>query len=244
MKNTFPAWLAWNGRIHGETWSGPTPHFRPKHPRAGQDATPEDTNDRDTWQAVYVENEYDVPELEASDVVIDIGQNIGAFSVRAFVNGSRNVFGFEPDRSAFEMAVQNAAPFGPGISCANYAVVRSDGRWNEPLYLKPRAMRVMREGKPKDAVWPKRLDSILAEHPRVRLLKIDCEGWEWPILYTSNLGCVQELVGEYHEGDGERVGWPEEECNIESLAAHLTDQGFRVEWTPGSGPLGLFRAKR
>jgi FkbM family methyltransferase len=232
--------------MHGETWSGPTPHFRPRHQRAGQEAAgPEDTNDRDIWQSVFVENEYEVPHLLPDDVVLDIGQNIGAFSVRAWVNGSRRVFGFEPDRGAFEMAVKNTLDLGLGISCANYAVVRSDERWNERLFLRPRAMRVMREGVAEDIVWPKPLDTILAEHRRVRLLKIDCEGWEWPILYTSALlNRVHEIVGEYHEGEGERVGWPDAECRIKPLADYLSDRGFRVSWTPGSGPLGLFRATR
>ena len=35
---------------------------------------------------------------------------------------------------------------------------------------------------------------------RVNLLKIDCEGAEFPILLTSNrLAAIDRIVGEYHE---------------------------------------------
>jgi hypothetical protein len=44
------------------------------------------------------------------------------------------------------------------------------------------------------------LDGILEQFERVKLLKLDCEGSEFPILLTSRrLGRVERIVGEIHE---------------------------------------------
>ena len=102
------------------------------------------------------------------------------------------------------------------------------------------------------------------EH-RVRLVKLDCEGAEWPILLTSRrLHLIDEIVGEFHEFGGpyleisenrpseahvfhsDRVG----ELTIEELARFLRDAGFRVTYDrhvrPGGAleGLGFFFATR
>ena len=44
------------------------------------------------------------------------------------------------------------------------------------------------------------LDKILRRFNEVELLKLDCEGSEWPILFTSKLlRKVRRVCGEYHE---------------------------------------------
>ena len=88
---------------------------------------------------------------------------------------------------------------------------------------------------------------------RVRLLKVDCEGAEWPILLTSQrLLLIDEICGEFHEIGGEYVeinegregrdpvfnygGAP---LTIEQLVKCLTDAGFTVTYEGIVGPTAL-----
>src|SRR5262249_28055223 len=88
---------------------------------------------------------------------------------------------------------------------------------------------------------------------RVSLMKIDCEGAEFPILLTSNrLGCIDRIVGEYHELRAELPRHVRlagcEQFAVESLVARLEAFGFAVELEPQAvakfGGLGLFFADR
>ena len=96
------------------------------------------------------------------------------------------------------------------------------------------------------------LDDILKEHDQIRFLKIDVEGSEFPILYTSSeLQRVQQIAGEYHEHSEEQVSQFNPQARIEGkpytmaeLARHLKAQGFWVIWNEQSTNLGLFLASR
>jgi hypothetical protein len=100
---------------------------------------------------------------------------------------------------------------------------------------------------------------------RVRLLKLDCEGAEWPILLTSRrLHLIDEICGEFHEIGGEFLEISEDRSlkepvfrserlanfTIEGLVAYLSDEGFAVTHHRHRRPtgalegLGLFFAKR
>jgi hypothetical protein len=102
------------------------------------------------------------------------------------------------------------------------------------------------------------------EH-RVRLLKLDCEGAEWPILLTSQrLGLIDEICGEFHEIGGQFLEISEdrpeqqpvfsfanvEKFTIDMLVDTLSDAGFAVTWRRHTRPtgaiegLGLFFATR
>ncbi len=88
---------------------------------------------------------------------------------------------------------------------------------------------------------------------RITLLKIDCEGAEFPILMTSRrLDRIDRIVGEYHELRAElpqHVRIPGcRQFTVDALAAHLADAGFAVTLEPQAtatfGELGLFFAER
>jgi len=97
------------------------------------------------------------------------------------------------------------------------------------------------------------LDEVLSRFDRVRLLKLDCEGAEFPALLTSQaLGRVDEIVGEYHEVGEEAMSRLAPGARVqgyaayrkEDLASKLRDGGFEVRLVPGNGGLGLFFATR
>lgn len=89
---------------------------------------------------------------------------------------------------------------------------------------------------------------------RVRLIKFDCEGSEWPILFTSKtLHLVEELCGEFHEIGGvrDRRRSPysfggHNTFTAAQLAPLLEGAGFHVEFYHYSSRsrLGMFFASR
>jgi hypothetical protein len=84
----------------------------------------------------------------------------------------------------------------------------------------------------------------------IRLLKLDCEGSEWPILFTSRrLDAMEAIVGEYHElarDDPDRFETAREwDCTGRTLGAFLRGAGFDVEVSASNAArLGRFAARR
>jgi FkbM family methyltransferase len=142
-------------------------------------------------------NEYRLPDrFGPEDVVIDVGAHIGAFSYAALVRGAEACMRSKRIRSITRIASHNVARFAGRVQCRNLAVWRSDQPqqllFNDALTsFKPNTGGISvlwnDEGLPVASIS---LDDLLAEASRnfarrVRLLKLDCEGAEYPILYTS-----------------------------------------------------------
>jgi hypothetical protein len=96
------------------------------------------------------------------------------------------------------------------------------------------------------------LDDVLTELGRVRYLKVDVEGAEFPILLTATrLDLVTAIGGEYHEFTDEqmaaidpaaRVG--DDRYSIELLLDRLRREGFAVDHAPDQAGRGHFTAER
>jgi hypothetical protein len=89
------------------------------------------------------------------------------------------------------------------------------------------------------------LDDLLRQLGRVRLLKLDCEGAEWPLLErATQWQRVEAICGEYHLPP---LVPAHPLADPERLRERLEGWGFRVrlEIAPGSNlPVGLFFANR
>lgn len=196
-------------------------------------------SEKDTWYAVTVANEYRLGPLTANDAVVDIGAHIGSFSWLAHLHGSRRIFAYEPDSYNVEGFLENVTGLD-GITLFHGAVVRSDAR-RKPEYRYNGGWDMF--GDEGNVVPTRSLDEILSELGPVKFLKIDCEGSEWPILYTcSMLNWVHQIGGEYHANNR---FWDESlpPTTIEALAAFLEAQGFVVEHE-GAPEIGNFWAIR
>lgn len=212
------------------------------------------SDQRSIWTSVVNDDEYRVPALQEDDIVLDIGMHTGSFVARAYVAGSRRIYGFEPDEDNFRLAQANVGGLGQLFQAA---IVRSDSRKDDAVFLSPHIPmehelntgvgNIFAEGGQQVPTVP--LDEILGGLKDVRLVKLDCEGGEWPALYTSKyLSRVQEFVGEWHltmpEDFAEAQGVPP--CTLTGLSYFMERQGFsthfmaRAEDLPG--PLaGNFR---
>ncbi|MEW6364174.1 MAG: FkbM family methyltransferase [Acidobacteriota bacterium] len=222
------------------------------------------TNDHEIYDLVVRRNEYRLPDRFAPGaVVIDIGMHIGTFCYLALVRGAARVYGFEPEPSNYACASRNLAPFGDRVQLSNCAVWRSDIPAS-PLHFSASSdvtnagggTLILQTDGPLVNVVP--FDEVVETASnrgarRIDLVKIDCEGAEFPILLTSRLlGRVDRIVGECHELRAQlapHVRIPNcEEFAVEDLGAGLGRAGFSVTWhgqvNAKYGKRGLFFADR
>ncbi len=212
------------------------------------------TCDEEIFQVVATNNEYRLPDsFNPDDIILDIGSHIGSFSYAAALRGSHNVHTFEAFQANYDCATRNLATLSNQVTVHQSAVWRSDTK--ETLYfnaledVNTAAGHVLgNEGTAVDALG---LDEIINRvtsngQKRVRLIKLDCEGSEFPILLTAKtLHLVDQIVGEYHNfttqhgaehpfhkiADKARVlGF--ERYTIDELADTLRRNGFEVTVEP------------
>ena len=245
------------------------------------------TLDQAIFNDVVGRNEYRLPDsFEPGDIVIDVGAHIGSFAQAVLARGCQNVTGIEPDGANFEIAAEYLRSHieSGHLRLVRGAAWRSDRNTDElrfdgyhPFPKSFTGMEGIVNTGNGSVVWgcgepvaKIAFDEIVdratnrGEH-RVRLLKLDCEGAEWPILLTSQrLGLIDEICGEFHEIGGpypeigeDRTGRQPvfsfakiENFTIDVLVDHLTEAGFTVTWHRHRRPagslegLGLFFATR
>ena len=189
------------------------------------------------------------------DVIIDIGAHIGSFAYACLKRGCGQVLAYEPDPLNFAKLKANLSPFAQRVQLFEKAVWRSDapqrrlpmrqfGRSDPAANTGLGSLAI--QGCADAQVETVSLDEILtACNAPVRLLKLDCEGGEYPILYTSKkLAKVQTVVTEYHTFDwlpGALV--PGHKPDPENLKALFQAQGFSVQST-GNARFGYIWAAR
>lgn len=222
------------------------------------------TADDVIYDQVVRQNEYLLPErLPSGALVVDIGTHVGTFSYLALTRGAATVVGFEPEWSNYRCAERNLSPFRPRAHVHCAAVWRSDaaaGRLpfvpsNDAANTGGGSVIWEADGHLVDAVP---FDAVVEAataggRRRVDLVKIDCEGAEFPILLTSRLlHRIDHIVGEYHElraplpAHAAIPGYTE--FAVGDLMRVLRASGFAVTWERraigGYGELGLFFAHR
>jgi FkbM family methyltransferase len=226
----------------------------------------EGARDKYIFHEVVVANEYKLPaSFKPDDIIIDVGMHIGCFCYAALSRGSHRVYGYEADRENYNLAVINLRPFGERVHPYHKAVWRSD-RTGDILFH-PGSSSIGNSGGG-TVYWPGdhkmdviAFDDILQEvtdrgKNRVKLVKMDCEWAEFPILLTSrHLSLIDSIHGEFHEmNDGRHNSTPippvaqiagVERFTLDELSKCLDRAGFSVTAarTADSG-LGKFFATR
>ena len=220
------------------------------------------TQDEFVFDEIFKRNVYRLPDrFKAEDVIVDVGAHIGCFSFSCLLRGCGEVWAYEPDQANFELLEKNCGYF-TGFTAINKAVWRSDKLEPEVLFsgydggLNACGFCTRVEGAVirGDATNIKyipavELDFILevCGQRRIRLLKIDAEGAEYPALYTcTKLHLVDEICGEAHDlTDYPRIveKYPH---NVHGLKEFLQGQGFQVEVVdqPSQPGNSLFFANR
>jgi FkbM family methyltransferase len=180
-----------------------------------------DTTDTFIADEIFGHDEYKLSEkMLENEIVIDAGAHIGLFTEAVMQCGAQRVYAIEANRENYEIACLNLEKYTHQgrvvLTCG--ALWRSDSD-EKVLYCSD--YKLLSNGLLNtggcDVLWQKQglpipaisLDTLLMkivekEQKTIRLLKIDCEGAEWPILFTAQkLQVVQEVCGEFHEYGGE-----------------------------------------
>lgn len=234
------------------------------------------TDDLGNYMSIVLHNEYGLPPRFDPDMaIVDVGAHVGSFAIAAYARGSRNIWCYEAEEKNFDALVGNVGNLEPHVQAYNLAVWRSDVQSGNLRYMASEVVErtggghVFSEDRSAQEIEAIPFDAAIefasARTGRVGLVKLDCEGSEWPILLTSKwLDLVDEIIGEFHEIGGpnmEKVTTAQshprtipqvaqvdgyEEYTIEVLGKFLSGQGFITEFlpTPGHEWIGKFRAKR
>jgi FkbM family methyltransferase len=212
-----------------------------------------ETWDWNIFLSVVTHNEYRLPDrFEEEDVIVDIGAHIGSFAYAAYVRGARLIYAYEAEPNNAAILRHNAERLG--VRVVNAAVWRSDTKHNEPISYMASTNHVNTGGggiilgDSGLRVARVRFDDCVNEatnngKKRIKCLKLDCEGSEFPILATSKkLSLVDSICGEYHESAHPTAdNLPRTWSNLASI---LSANGFAAHREVVNECLGHFWATR
>jgi FkbM family methyltransferase len=176
--------------------------------------------------------------IQPADTVIDIGGNIGTFSILAAKAAHRGrVFTYEPGSENFKLLQQNIKANGVTNVVATHAAVADsdgtieldlcdgDGGYNSTIRGRLQGVKA------KEVVRAISLQRIFDDNgiTQCDFMKMDCEGAEYAIVRSLPLEYwrrVSRIALEYH---GTELG--ELRRNVKELVARLEEAGLKVEHT-------------
>jgi FkbM family methyltransferase len=149
--------------------------------------------------------EYEFGYFGENLTIIDIGANLGSFTVWANLRWPHSIIhAYEPSPSAFKMLTVNVEEL-PNVTCHNSAVYPSE-KESEPFWSRyagdSAAGLVVHTSKIFKNVTRENVSKVSVLHPRklpkADIIKLDAEGAEAGILREMNLKEVSLILLEYH----------------------------------------------
>lgn len=199
---------------------------------------------REIWEEeYYFKNGF---EIQKGMKVVDVGAHVGLFSVLADRLGAE-VIAFEPFPAHFRLLQKNLVRNEcENVVPLNFALERFTGL--EQLNVQKEDVKernlgtsyigqTKEEFKPFDIVTLSTRDFLNMWGDKIDYLKLDCEGSEYPILYTLDtnvLKSIKYITMEFH-------GKPEKGRELETF---LKQCGFTTYFDWSYGEQGRLQAKR
>jgi FkbM family methyltransferase len=163
----------------------------------------------------------DYGRIPAGAIVVDVGANIGVFALYAAACGARRVLAYEPSADSFACLERNIRENHlESTIVAHRLAVASADRTTVRFPRRSSAMNTLLVDAciaESDEVSTTTLDAIVDPVEQVDLVKLDCEGAEYEILFGASAAAFRKIVTlklEYHRG------------RREELVARLRGHGF------------------
>lgn len=194
--------------------------------------------DSSTITVVFIKEDYG--EVEDNTTIIDIGANIGGFSVFAASRAKgTKIYAYEPMPQNYALLLENielnnhtarVTPFQLGVGAQTERRQLFFGKGSPFHTLHPGE-----RNNPSIEIEVISLEGVFQQNEidHCDLLKCDCEGAEFEILYHAPESClkkIKEIRLEYHNQNDRRN-------NIQSLANYLKNAGFALTYLKADSEL-------
>lgn len=189
------------------------------------------------WCDLVLRNEYRLPDRMDGMTVVDVGAHVGTFARCCLERGAARVICLEPCSDNFAMLSENLRAYGHNATLIRAAAwTHSNGI---SLTRPGGAEHTGGAAAFADGQWPVPsvdINGVLALASQVDLLKLDCEGAEWPILWHADLSRVKAIAGEWHtRWLAELETLTGERYSLEALRERLERAGMQVTIEPNPG---------
>lgn len=206
-----------------------------------------DTISTATVAVIFIKKDYgNVPE---GSLVIDIGANIGVYSIFASIAKNAKIFAFEPVSENFAMLKENVKlnSLEGKIHAFNLGIAGKEEERKIFLGDSPFHSFLPQDDSPFNALYKSGKSQNYLEISCISLkdvfdrnkiiscdiLKMDCEGAEYEILYNfpdEYFKRIKEIRMEYHNHKGN------EKNSGDQLEKFLSSKGFKIEKKKESSP--------
>jgi FkbM family methyltransferase len=160
---------------------------------------PDVTSDED-WGQLTVIKEYEHLPIEGK-VLLDVGGNIGAFAIRAAMEGCKRVYTFEPEAENFRLLSHNTYPWAEQVVPMRAALISTDDKevnlWLTGTNTMGSCSTTEFRGRT-PVVVPAMNFAKVVEDIEPHGIKMDCEGAEWDLLDYLLPACVKDVAAELH----------------------------------------------
>jgi FkbM family methyltransferase len=201
--------------------------------------------DVSTIAVIFIKEDYG-PRVEG-EVVVDIGANIGVFALFAAAEPGTRVYAYEPVAATYAQLRESVELNGleERVRTFNLAVTATVERRAIALNPSGSPFHSLYGGGETADIECVGLDRVFRDNDieRCDLLKLDCEGAEFEVLYGASeatLERVARICVEYHEQPA-----VDSRFRRDALLEHLNGRGFRVTrdrpGEPGNGTIWLDR---
>ena len=169
----------------------------------------------------------DYGRISPGSIVVDIGANIGAFALYAARCGASAVYAYEPNSAAYQCLARNIETNALSGTVQPRPLAVSAIAGQDVKFPRSPSVynRIAEENDTGDfeTVRTTNFAEILAQDTRqgIDLLKLDCEGAEYDILFTATPADIQrirEIRMEFHLG------------RDEELKSYLLNAGFDITY--------------
>ncbi len=177
---------------------------------------------------VFIRRDYG--NIENPGVIVDIGANIGVFSIYAATEAKdAAVYAFEPVQSNYDLLIQNIGNNALNDRIRAFKLGIASKAGTRKIRLSSCTMHSLVDddtARKTDDIDCITLADIIQENrlPKIDLLKMNCEGAEYEILYATGRDCFEKISDirlEYHNIDTNQK-------NVNYLESFLAGMGYRT----------------